>query len=199
VSPGARLLRVASDGFESGLGAWSRRVGSVVTTADAAMSGRKGLRATLVAGAASFVQRRLPHAGTSAELAFDLNPRRFSSNGTWVEIAAITSASGQRLAFVDLRSLGRGHQVRLSSTTDSGAILHSQARPLGRRPTALVLSLHSTHASLTVDGVDLGRLARAATSMASAVVVGPSHGGPSGSSGFLDVDRVIVREAPAAP
>ena len=166
----------------------------------AAMSGRRGLRAKLVAGAPSFVQRRLPHVGSRAELAFDLNPRSFSSSGAWIEIAVISSASGQRLASVDLRSRGGGAQLRLSASTgpDARATVHSPRRLLRRRPTVVVLSLDSTQAGLTVDGAELGRIARAPNSPQPAgIVLGPWRKGPSTSTGYLDIDRVTVREAPA--
>jgi hypothetical protein len=197
---GSSLERVVSDGFEHGLGAWPRRTGRVVATSDAAMSGRRGLRATLVRGAPSFVQRRLPHAGSRAELAFELDPRSLSSGGAWIEIAAITSASGQRLASVDLRSLGGGHQIRLSAGTGTGAraTVRSQRRPVRRRPTVVVLSLDPAQAVLAVDGVELGRLARAPSSpLPAGIVLGPWRGGPAASTGYLDIDGVTVREAPA--
>jgi hypothetical protein len=198
-SPG--LEPVASDGFEHGLGAWTRRTGAVVATARAAMSGRRGLRAKLVADARAFVQRRLPYVGSQAELAFDLNPRSFSSAGAWIEIAVITSASGEPLASVDLRSLGRGTQLRLSASPGAGArvMAHSQRRFVRRRPTAVVLSLDSTQAGLAVDGAELGRLPLAPNSPQPAgIVLGPWRGGPSASTGYLDFDRVAVREAPEA-
>jgi subtilisin family serine protease len=193
------LQRVAIDGFEEGLGAWSRRVGLVAATPAAAMSGRRGLRAKLVARAPSFVQRHLPYAGNQVELAFDLNPRTFSSTGAWVEVAAITSASGQRLASVDLRSLRGRHEIRLSSSTGMGAVLHSQRHRMGRRRAVLVLSLDAAEAGLVIDGARVGRLARGAGATApAAIVLGPWRGGPPGSSGSIDIDRVIVREAPAS-
>jgi hypothetical protein len=198
-SPG--LEPVASDGFEHGLGAWTRRIGAVVATHRAAMSGRRGLRARLGAGAPAFVQRRLPYVGSQAELGFDLNPRSFSSAGAWIEIAVITSASGEPLASVDLRSLGRGTQLRLSASPGAGArvMAHSRPRLVGRRPTAFVLSLDSTQAGLAVDGAELGRLSLAPNSPQPAgIVLGPWRGGPSASTGYLDFDRVTVREAPAA-
>ena len=166
------------------------------------MSGRRGLRAKLVAGAPSFVQRRLPHAGSRAELAFDLNPRSFSSSGAWIEIAVITSASGQRLASVDLRSLRRRRPASPQREHGHGraAMVHSQRRLLRRRPTVVVLSLDSTQAALTVDGAELGRIARAPNSpQAAGIVLGPWREGPSASTGYLDIDRVTVREAPAGP
>ena len=163
------------------------------------MSGRRGMRATLVAGAPAFVERRLPQPGDAAELAFDLNPGTLSSAGGWIEIAAITGAHGQRLASVDLRSLRGGDQVRLAASTRTGAVLHSPAQRVRRRTTALVLSLDPAQARLTVDGVDLVRLARAAAApQASAIALGPWRGGPAGSTGYLDIDRVTVREAAAA-
>jgi hypothetical protein len=165
------------------------------------MSGHRGLRARLAAGAAAFVQRRLPYVGSQAELAFDLNPRSFSSAGAWIEIAVITSASGEPLASVDLRSLGRGTQLRLSASTAPGArvMAHSQRRLVRRRPTAVVLLLDSTQAGLAVDGAELGRLPLAPNSPQPAgIVLGPWRGGPSASTGHLDFDRVTVREAPAA-
>jgi hypothetical protein len=194
-----RLQRVAGDGFEHGLGAWSRRIGTVAAIPEAAMSGRRGLRATLVAGAPAFVQRRLPRPGDAAELSFDLNPRTLSSAGGWIEVAAITGAHGQRLASVALRSLRGGDQLRLDVSTRTGAVLHSPPQRVRRRAAALVLSLDPAQARLTVDGVDLARLARAASApQASAVALGPWRGGPTGSTGYLDIDRVTVREAPAA-
>jgi subtilisin family serine protease len=195
---GSGLQRVASDGFEQGLGAWSRRIGVVVASPAAAMSGRRGLRAKLVAGAPAFVQRHLPHAGNAAELVFDLNARTFSSAGAWIEVAAITSAGGQRLASVDLRSLRGGHEIRLSSSTGAGAVVHSQRHRLRRGPVTLVLSLDPAEAGLAVDGAVAGRLARSASSpQSAAIVLGPWRGGPSASTGYLDIDRVTVREAPA--
>jgi subtilisin family serine protease len=198
---GSKLELVVSDGFEHGLGAWSRRRGRLATTSDAAMSGRRGMRARLVAGAPSFVQRHLPQAGSRTELAFDLNARSLSSAGAWIEIAVITSASGHRLASVDLRSLGGSRQLRLSASTGTGAgaTVHSQRRSVRRRPTLVVLSLDSAQAGLAVDGVELGHLARAPHSAQPAgIVLGPWRGGPSASTGYLDFDRVTVREAPAA-
>ena len=195
---GSKLELVVSDGFEHGLGAWSRRSGRVATTSGAAMSGRRGLRARLVAGAPSFVQRRLPQAGSRTELAFDLNARSLSSRGAWIEIAVITSASGHRLASVDLRSLGGSRQLRLSASTGTGAgaTVHSQPRSVRRRPTVVVLSLDSTQAGFAVAGVELGQLARAPDSAQPAgIVLGPWHGGPAASSGYLDIDRVTVRES----
>ena len=47
-------------GSSSGLGAWPRRTGFVSATPAAAMIGRRGLRARLVARAPSFVERHLP-------------------------------------------------------------------------------------------------------------------------------------------
>ena len=195
----SRLQRVAGDGFERGLGAWSRRIGAVAAIPEAAMSGRRGMRATLVARAPAFVQRRLPRPGQEAELAFDLNPRTLSSAGGWIEVAAITGSRGLRLASVDLRSVRGADQLRLTVSTGTGAVLHSQPQRVRRRPTALVLSLDPAQARLTVDGVDLARLARAANApQASAIALGPWRGGPAGSSGYLDIDRVTVREAPPA-
>jgi hypothetical protein len=163
------------------------------------MFGRLGLRVKVVAGAPSFVQRRLPRAGSHAELTFDINPRRFSTAGAWVEIAVIAGSRGQRLASVDLRSHRRGgDQIRLSSSTGTGAIVHSPLRSIRRRPTALVLSLGPTHATLAVDGAALGRLGRAPGSpQAAAVALGPWRAGPPASTGYLDIDRVTVRQAPA--
>jgi hypothetical protein len=198
--PPAVLERVASDGFERGLGAWTRRVGAVIATPRAAMSGRRGLRARLVTGAPAFVQRRLPHVGSQAELAFDLNPRSFSTGGTWIEIAVITSASGEPLGSVDLRSLGRNAQLRLSASTGPGPRVkaHSQPRLVHRKPIAVVLSLDSAQAGLAVGGVELGRLTRAANSpQPTGIVLGPWRGGPAASTGYLDIDGVTVREAPA--
>jgi hypothetical protein len=157
------------------------------------------MRATLVARAPAFVQRRLPRPGQEAELSFELNPRTLSSAGGWIEVAAITGSRGLRLASVDLRSLRGADQLRLTVSTGTGAVLHSQPQRVRRRSTALVLSLDPAQARLTVDGVDLARLARAANApQAFAIALGPWRGGPAGSSGYLDIDRVTVREAPAA-
>ena len=190
---------VLSDGFEHGLGAWPRRVGASSRPAALRCSAGRGLRAKLVAGAPSFVQRRLPRAGSRAELAFDLNPRSFSSSGAWIEIAVIASASGQRLASVDLRSLGGGAQLRLSASTGTGGPWRTRnaASYAGGRPSSSSRSTR-THAALAVDGAELGRLARAPNSpQAAGIALGPWRKGPSASTGYLDIDGVTVREAPA--
>jgi hypothetical protein len=195
----SRLQRVAGDGFEHGLGAWPRRIGAVAAIPEAAMSGRRGMRATLLAGAPAFVQRRLPRPADGAELSFDLNPGTLSSAGGWIDIAVITGARAQRLASVALRSLRGGDQLRLAVSTGTGAVQHSQPRRIRRRPAVLVLSLDPAQARLMVDGVDLARLARAGNGLqAGAIALGPWRGGPAGSSGYLDIDRVTVREAAAA-
>ena len=76
---------------------------------------------------------------------------------------------------------------------------HAQRRLVRRRPTVVVLSLDSTQAGLAVDGAELGRLARAPNSpQAAGIVLGPWRGGPSAATGYLDIDRVTVREAPEA-
>jgi subtilisin family serine protease len=196
----SRLQLVASDGFEHGLGAWPRRVGSVVATRAAAISGRRGMRATSTRGARAFVQRRLPLSSDRIELAFDLNLRTFSSAGAWIEIAAITSTSGRRLASIEVHSSRRGPALlRLSSRTGSRAISHSRPQSVRRQATALLLSLDATHARLAIDGVELGPLARPAHGpRAAGVVLGPWHGGPSSSTGYIDIDRTTVRIAPAS-
>ncbi|MDX6541580.1 MAG: hypothetical protein QOI71_3190, partial [Gaiellales bacterium] len=200
LSLSAGLELVARDGFERGLGAWSRRIGAVAAIPGAAMSGRRGLRARLVPGARSFVQRRLPHAGSRAELAFDLNPRSLSTSGAWIQIAVITGANGRPLASADLRSLGNRAQLRLSASTGpaAGLMMHSQRRLVGRRPTVVLLALDSSRAVLAVDGVELGPLARAPEgSQPAGVALGVWRGGPSAASGYLDIDGVTVRETPA--
>ena len=171
-------------------------------TRGAAMSGRRGLRAKLVAAAPSFVQRRLPHAGSRAELAFDLNPRSFSSSGAWIEIAAITSASGQRLASVDLRSLGRGAELRLSASTgparDAMAALatpHPAPAADRRRPLARLDALEPRRRRRRARPAP----ARAASPQAAGIALGPWRGGPPASTGSLDIDRVTVRAAPGPP
>jgi hypothetical protein len=194
------LELVASDGFEHGFGAWSRRIGAVAARRGAAMNGRRGMRATLIKGAPSFVQRRLPRPESRTELAFDLNPRSLSTAGAWISVAAITSADGLPLASVDLRSLGRGAELRLSASTGPGTrpTVHSRRRLLRRRPTVVVLSLDSSHASLGVNGVTLARLPRAlASPQATAIALGPWRGGPPAATGYLDIDRMTVRAPPA--
>jgi len=63
----------------------------------------------------------------------------------------------------------------------------------------LVLSLDAAKADLVVDGARLGGLPRVAGAAApAAIVLGPWRGGPRGSTGYVDVDQVIVREAPAS-
>ena len=202
LSLSSNLELVASDGFEHGFARWSRRVGAVVVRRGAAMSGRRGMRVTLRGGAPSFVQRRLPRAEHRVELAFDLNARSLSTAGAWIAVAAITSADGRPLVSVDLRSLGRGAELRLSSSTESGTrpMIHSRRRIVRRVPTVVVLSLDSTHSSLAVNGAEVGRLPRAlASPQATAIALGAWRGGPPAATGSLDFDRVTVRAAPAPP
>ena len=61
------LTRVARDGFENGLRAWSRRSGDVAALRAAAISGRRGLRVRTGGGARAFVARRLARAGDARE------------------------------------------------------------------------------------------------------------------------------------
>jgi subtilisin family serine protease len=194
----APLQRVASDGFEHGLGAWPRRAGATTATRAAAITGRRGLRATSVAGAPAFVQRRLPHSSAEIELAFDVNRRTFSSAGAWVEIAAITGAGGRRLAAVELRSPARGPaQLRVSARLAAGVVAYSRSQTIRRQPLTVVLSLDSTHAALAVDGRQRGQVARRAhAARATAVALGPWHGATSAANGYLDIDNVTVRAAP---
>jgi subtilisin family serine protease len=198
---GARLRLVASDGFEHGLRAWPRRSGSVAATAAAAMSGRLGLRTTSVAGAPAFVARRLPHPGTEVSFAFTVDARAFSTAGMWVEIAAITSGDGGRLASVELRSgTGRASQLRLTARTGAQGVVHTRPQRLHRRPVALVLALDRADAVLAAGGSELGRLTHAANlPHAAGVTLGPWRAGPPASAGSLDIDRVSVREGPAGP
>jgi hypothetical protein len=77
-------------------------------------------------------------------------------------------------------------------------MVHSLRHRVRRRPTVVVLSLDSTQAGLAVDGAGLGRLPLAPNSPQPAgIVLGPWRGGPSASTGHLDIDRVTVRETPA--
>ena len=197
--PRTRLQLVASEGFEHGLAAWPRRAGSAVATRDAAISGRRGLRATTVAGAPAFVQRRLPHASAEVELTFDLSPRTFTSAGAWIEIAAITGAGGRRLAAVELRSRGRGPaELRVSTRGAAGGFVHSLSQTIRLRPATVVLSLDSTRAAFAVGGRERGHVARHAyAGAATDVALGPWHGAPTAAHGYLDIDRVTVRTAPA--
>jgi subtilisin family serine protease len=196
----AGLRRVASDGFEHGLGAWPRRSGAVRAARAAATAGLRGLRVTSVAGARASLQRVLPHASAAGELAFDLNPRTFSSAGAWIDVAAIASSDGRRLASVQLRANGLGPaQVRLSTIAGNGTVTHSPPHPLRRPRARLVLSVEPARAALTVDGTQLEPIARAAHATPAAVVaLGTWRGAPVASRGYLDFDRVTVQIAPPA-
>jgi hypothetical protein len=155
------------------------------------------MRATLVYGARAFAERPLAHPGDEAELAFDLNARTLSTRGAWIEIAVITSARGRLLASVDVRSLGGGDQVRLSASTSAGAVRHSAPQPLRRRPNPLTLTVDAARVQLVVDGAEGVRFARAESApQPEAIALGPWRGGPRHSSGSVDYDRFILREAP---
>jgi subtilisin family serine protease len=200
-APRAKLALVASDGFEHGLRAWSRRVGLVATPLAAAMTGRRGFRATSAAGAPALVSRELPRAGDEVELTFRFAPGTFSSAGAWVQLAAITSASGRALACVELRTTTGGQsQVRLSASKGGGASVRSLPQFVRRRGALVVLSLSPGHAALTVDSVAVHRIARGThTPPAGGIALGLVHAGPRSSSGALEMDDVFVREASAAP
>jgi subtilisin family serine protease len=198
VTPLRPTLRlVASDGFEHGLAAWPRRAGAVAAVRAAAMAGAWGLRTTSLAGAQASLQRPLPHVSDDVELAFDLNPRTFSSAGAWIDIAAITGTGGRPLASVQLRTSGRQVALlRLRSVTSSGAFAHSRPHPIGRRATRVVLSIDPARATLAIGGAHPEPLARAAKSAAAGVAIGPWRGAPGASTGYLDIDSVTVRIAP---
>ena len=196
----AGLRRVASDGFEHGLGAWPRRSGVVAAARAAASAGLRGLRVTSVAGARASVQRRLPHASAASELAFDLNPRTFSSARAWVDIAAIASAgrsaAGVRPAARERPRAGRGapqhdrrQRDRHPFAAASAASADGQARPLRRSRASGARGRRHV----------LAPIARAAHGAPAAVVaLGTWRGGPAASTGYLDFDRVTVRIAPQA-
>lgn len=197
---GVTLKRVASDGFEHGLGAWPRRVGSVAAIRDAAISGRRGLRARSVAGAPAFVQRRLQQPSDDMELAFELRPRTLSSAGAWSEIAAIKSPDGTPLASVELLATAHGPvQLRLRSMSAAGSGIHSKPQRISRRPNAIVLRLEAARASIVVDGRERAALTRAAGGeLGTTIALGAWRSAPSRSTGYLDIDNVAVRTAPQA-
>ncbi len=196
----SRLERVASDGFEHGLGAWPTRTGRVAAIRAAAMSGRRGLRITSSTGAPVFVERRLPPASDHVELAFDLKPRTLASANAWIEVAAITSPTGVRLAALELRSGSRGRiQLRLSARAGTGVAAHARPRVLARRRVAIVLTLNKGTTALAAGGRQIGALGHGETApRAGAIVLGPQHARPAAPTGFLDIDNVTVRSAPAA-
>jgi hypothetical protein len=200
LAPLARTKRVlfTRDGFEHGLRAWPLRAGRVVATRAAAIAGRRGLRATSVAGASAFVERRLPQMSEDVRLAFDLDTRTFSTAGAWIEVAAITSASGRRLASVEIDSGGHGPaRLRIGASGGARAAVHSRPSRIGRGPMRVVLVLGARRAALAVDGKALAGSARpAGGALAAAIALGPRHTGPSASTGYLDIDLVTVRVAP---
>jgi hypothetical protein len=146
------------------------------------------------------VQRRLQHPSADIELSFDLHPRTLSTDGAWIEIAAIGGADGRRRASVDIRAGDRGPvQLRVSSSDTAGAAVHSKPQLIRRRVVALTLSLDPAHASLVVSGRN--RLALTlGTGWASSTTItfGLGRPAPSDASGHFDIDRVTVRTAPAA-
>jgi subtilisin family serine protease len=196
----AKRVRVTSDGFERGLVAWPLRTGSVAAVRAAAIAGRRGLRATSIAGAPAFVQRRLSQPSSEVELAFGLDPRTYSSAGAWTEIAAITSASGRRLASVEIDSGGRGPaRLRIGSTRAAGGVAHSRPLRIGRGAIKVALSLDAQRVAIAIDGRAATRgLPRAGGDPAASIALGPRHAGPSASTGYLDIDLVTVRFAAEA-
>ena len=194
----SRLALVASDEFERGLGTWTRG-GAVRTARTAATHGRHGLRVTVRRGERSFVAQRLPHAGDEVEFAFDLNPRTLSTPA-WTEVAAITGATGRRLASVDLRAVAGGSvQLRVSSNAGTRTALHSQAVSLPRRAVALTLLLAPARARLTVAHEQLAvERPRERPAPGGAISLGLAQPARPGSTGYFDIDRVAVRTAPAA-
>ena len=191
--------RVIKDGFEHGLAAWPWRVGAVTAAEGAAISGRRGLRVHSSAGARAFVQRRLTPLGDRLELAFALRASSASSARAWTGIATIDGADGTPMASVELRA-GRHGPVELRLTTSSGAgrVVHSPGKLISRRPTAIVLALDPAHAAISIDGREQASLTRGAAGPAAAIVLGASHAAPSHSTGYLDIDNVTVRTAPDA-
>ncbi len=195
----AQLVRVASDGFEHGLAAWPRHGGRVAAIRAAALSGRRGLRVTSSAGAPAFVGRGLPRASDRVELAFALDPRTLTSRTAWIEIAALTSPDGVRLATLELRSRGRGSVQLRVSARGAGGLAHSRPRVLARRRMALALSLDAGRVALAAGGHEIASLAHVAgDARAEAVVLGPRHGTPAATTGYIDIDDVTVRSAPEA-
>ena len=192
----SQLALVASDDFERGLRAWKRYGGAITTPRDAAIHGRRGLRLTVTRADHAFVERRLPQAADEVELAFDLNPRTLSAR-SWTEIAAITDPAGRGLASIDVRTVAAGAvQLRVSSSEGAGTAAHSQPLSIRRRAVALRLLLDHGSASLTI-----GRRQRTVSRRSER----PAPGGSlalglarPGSTGYLDIDRVTVRTAPAA-
>ena len=196
-APQPRLRQVASDGFEHGLGGWRGRTGAIAASRRAALSGRRGLRATSAGSARTLVRRALPSASAEAELAFAFNPRAFSSARTWVEIAEISGTGGQRLTWIELRAdAGKGAQLRLASSTGAGGVWHSRPQIVSRQTVDLALSVDSTHAALAVDGHGLESLTRSTPApLSTTVALGLPHGARSTTTGFLDFDRVTVLAA----
>jgi hypothetical protein len=146
------------------------------------------------------VQRRLPAGSDELELAFDLDPRTFSSAGAWIEIAAIRSASGRRLAAVEIASGGRGPaRLRVSSSSAARGVVHSRPRSIGRGAIRIVLSLDAKRAAIAIDAQAPARtVARAGGARASSIALGPRHAEPAASTGYLDIDLVTVRLASEA-
>lgn len=198
----AQLVPVARDGFEHGLAGWSRRGGRVATMPAAALSGRRGLRATSIAGSRAFVERRLPRTSDRVALTFALATRTLTAGDGWIEVAAITSPSGAPLAWLELRTRARGHlQLRAGAHAATGAVVHTRPRHLARPRLSLALSLSFVTGSVTLaaGGHEIGSLAHTAGELpAGGIVLGPWHDTPAATTGYLDIDDVTVRSAPEA-
>ncbi|HET6172793.1 MAG TPA: S8 family serine peptidase [Gaiellales bacterium] len=191
----SRVVRMLRDGFETGLASWPGRVGAVRAIRAAAIAGRRGLRATSAAGAPAYVQRALPAATAGIELEFALRPRAFANGTAWSEIAAITSASGRRLASVEVRHAYLRGAVELRLSSAQGDVLrHSRPQTIRRRQATLVLSLSSDRSALSIDGRERAGLpAHASGAPARSVVLGLGRRGPPASTGYLDLDRLTLR------
>jgi hypothetical protein len=194
------LTRVASDGFEHGLGAWTRRVGAVAVMRGAAISGRRGLRVHAIAGATAFVERPLPHPSARLELAFTLRVGTVSSAGAWAEVAAISGTDGSRVASVELSAAARGPvRLRVSASNSTGAVVYGRPRVVPRGPSAIVLALASDDAALFIGGRERESVARGAHGeLAATIALGAWRPTPPRSTGYLDIDSVTVRSAPEA-
>ena len=192
------LTLVANDGFEHGLRAWSRRSGNVTALRAAAISGRRGLRVRTSGRARAFVARHLARAGARGKLAFAFRARTISTASAWTEIAAIDAGDGGSLAAVELRAGGRGPVcVRVVARGPGGALSHSGAQAITRRPVTIGLALDAEQVVLSIDGRRRASLKRASDrAAATEIALGLERATSPRATGYFDVDNVTVLSAP---
>jgi hypothetical protein len=189
---------VFADGFEGGLGSWSRRVGPtrLVVSSSGAVSGTNGLLVRTSSTLATYLIDETPSRLTQYRARFWFTPHGTRTAGRSVDVFTGRNSLGRTVFRLQYRRVSGGRpQLRvITRRRDGGSALSPWITITDGRHSLEVAwrAASSGGISLEIDGTVRARLGRDTRGLAvDRVLLGPSGGYGAGTAGTLGFDDFV--------